>query len=489
MMKTLQSIFQKITLLLLFSLTINQIHAAGAPKGDAAKGEQVFQSYCTSCHKLGDVLIGPDLTGVISRWPDYAKLHDWVKNPSKYIDNGDPYVAKLMAKANGARMTVPPLTDAQIDDVLAYANTGGGKTTTSTTTGPNNTSAYAPVPEETGLLKWLFIGVLVLIAVILYLANRIWNTFKKNEKPEDDFTRDRGFKAVQKFNAWMMPIFGFGFLALCIWECTVHLTPTYQRPESASDIGVQIDKLFNQTVLVTAIVFFITQILLFYFTFRYSYKKGKKGYYYPHNNTIEFIWTIVPALVLSYLVLQGFKTWRAATDNPDNKPLTVEAFAKQFDWTFRYPGPDGKLGRTNFLKIDPANNPLGIDYSDPASKDDYITTELHLPVNRDIYLKLRSQDVIHDAYLPHFRMQMYAQPGMDNRLRFKPIITTVDMRKKVNKSDFNYELACNQLCGAAHYNMRRIITVETDNEFGTWEKTNKPAYDSYKASLQSASLK
>ena len=218
---------------------------------------------------------------------------------------------------------------------------------------------------------------------------------------------------------------------------------------------------------------------------------GRKALHYSHNNTIEVIWTTIPAIVLSYLVLDGFKVWREANARPDNHPFVVEAFAKQFQWTFRYPGPDGKLGKVDFRKIS-ADNPLGLDFDDPAAKDDIITKELHLPDNEPVEMDLRSQDVIHDAYLPQFRMQLYAQPGMNNSMRFTPIFTTEEMRAKTANEKFDYVLVCNQLCGAGHYNMGAKVVVALAPEIRKWESTFKPAYADYQAatgSKLSASLK
>ncbi|MGZ5242686.1 MAG: c-type cytochrome [Bacteroidia bacterium] len=485
MMKTLHSALLKFSLLLFTFAIFNTAQAA-----DPAKGEQIFKTNCTSCHdaKFEGTLIGPNLKGVKARWKDEKKLHAFIKNSQAVINSGDSYAKGLLAQFNGVLMPPQDLTDEQIADVVAYVDAGGTQAAAPAggPTAGGGGAAYAPVPADDSWLRWIGLGILALLLVIFFLSSKLLKSvFGLNVDKEDG--KKAKSTVVQNLNAIIFPIFLILWFGLMIWETMIHTTPEFMRPEAASDTGAEIDRLFDMTLIVTAIVFVLTQVLLFWYAFRYRHKEGKKGYYYPHNNTVEFIWTSIPAVVLAALVLYGFKTWQKATGNPDDNPLTIEAFAKQFDWTFRYPGPDGKLGRTDFLKIDPGANPLGIDFTDPASKDDYIVTELHLPVNRDIYLKLRSQDVTHAAYLVHFRAQMYANPGMDTRMRFKPTITTADMRLKTGNANFNYELACNQLCGAAHFNMRRLVIVEKENEFQNWQKDKKPAFDKVKDQQTTAS--
>lgn len=474
MMKTLHSALLKFSLLL---FTFAFFHTAQA--ADPAKGEQIFKTNCTACHdaKFEGTLVGPNLKGVKSRWKDEKKLYAFIKNSQEVIKSGDSYAKGLLAQFNGAIMPPQDLTDEQIGDLLAYVDAGGTQAAAAPAGGGGAT--YAPVPADDSWMRWIGLGILGLLLIIFFLSSKLLKNVGLNvEKEEGVKHRNSG---LQKINAIIFPVFFIAWFGLMIWELGIHTTPEYMIPEAASDTGQEIDRLFYMTTIITTIVFVLTQVLLFWYAFRYRHKEGKKGYYYPHNNTVEFIWTSIPAVVLAALVLYGFKTWQKATGNPDDNPLTVEAFAKQFDWTFRYPGPDGKLGRTDFMKIDPGSNPLGIDFTDPASKDDYLVTELHLPVNRDIYIKLRSQDVTHAAYLPHFRAQMYANPGMDTRMRFKPIITTAEMRKKTNNPKFDYELACNQLCGAAHFNMRRVVVIEQENEFQNWQKDKKPAFDKIKS--------
>jgi cytochrome c oxidase subunit 2 len=475
-MRKLNAALKTISFLLLALLIFNTARAQ-----DLKDGEKTFKNVCSACHKLGEVLIGPDLTGVKTRWKDETKLIAFVHNSQAVINGGDAYAKNLFDKFNHTIMPPQDLTDDQVKNVLAYVS-GGGATTASAPGGPNVVENYTPVPASNWLTKWLFYLIVILVIAVVILAVRLMNSLNRNTENE---TEEHEFEKKglnwQKINAILWPLFGIAFFIFLVQQYNYGMK--FMHPEAASEDGKTLDHMFNVTVWLTAIVFVITQALLFWYGFRYRRNKKRKGYYYPHNNTVEFIWTTVPAVTLAILVLFGFKTWNKVTKKPTNNMIEVEAFAKQFDWTFRYPGKDGKLGRTNFMLIDPAKNPLGLDFTDPASKDDYVTTEYHLPVNTNVLMHLRSQDVTHDFYLVHFRMQMYVNPGLENWLQFKPIYTTEDFRKRINNPTFDYELACNQLCGAGHFNMRRVLTIDSKEGFKKWdaEKAMKPAYDKYKA--------
>jgi cytochrome c oxidase subunit 2 len=477
-MRTFQRALRTVSFLLLAVFFINTAHAQ-----DIQDGQKTFTNICSACHKLGEVLIGPDLTGVKTRWKDESKLIAFVRNSQSVINGGDPYAKALFDKFNHTIMPPQDLTDDQIKNVLAYESSGGKGPEVagggSSASGGGGAENFTPVPGSDTFVKWILILVVVLVVIVLLLANRLLgflNRSKEHETEEHEFEK-RGIN-WQKVNSFIWPLFGIGFFVF-IWQQWEYGKQFLRPSQSASEVGEVLDKLFNTTVVITGIVFILTHILLFWYGFRYRRNKSRKGYYYPHNNMVEFIWTSVPAVVLAILVLYGFKTWNAATSKPTGDHIEIEAFAKQFDWTFRYPGPDGKLGRTNFMLIDPVKNPLGIDFTDPASKDDAVTTEFHLPVNKTVMVHLRSQDVTHDFYLVHFRVQMYANPGLENWLKFKPIYTTDDYRKLINNPNFDYELACNQLCGAGHFNMRRVLVIDKQADFDKWARGLTPSYTKY----------
>ncbi|HTD98677.1 MAG TPA: cytochrome c oxidase subunit II [Mucilaginibacter sp.] len=246
-------------------------------------------------------------------------------------------------------------------------------------------------------------------------------------------------------------------------------------PESASKHGVEIDFMFWVTTIITLIVFFITQILLFGFAFKYRGSDKRKGYYYPHNNTIEKIWTVIPAIVLTILVVFGFFTWRTVTNTDNVKgDINIDITGHQFAWELRYPGKDGKLGAVNYSAFYSASNVLGVDFKDRNSFDDLKADTMVLPVNRSIRLNIHAQDVIHSVYLPHFRVQMNAVPGLPTYFKFTPTITTSDMRIKMDDPKFDYLVLCNKICGGGHYNMQKPIKVVTEAEYQEWISRQKP---------------
>lgn len=241
----------------------------------------------------------------------------------------------------------------------------------------------------------------------------------------------------------------------------------YLLPPSASKHGIITDKLLDVNWVLLIVVFLITQTLLFYYAFRYNHKKESKALFYPINHTLELVWTIIPTIVLGGMIVYGLTVWNNITKPPPKDAMLIELYGKQFDWTVRYAGADNVLGKSNFRLITD-ENPLGVDASDPASKDDIITKELHLPVGAKILLKIHSRDVIHSAYLPHFRTQMNAVPGMTTEFFFEPIITTQQMREYTKNEKFNYVLLCNKICGVAHYNMKMGVVAEEPEQFTKW---------------------
>jgi cytochrome c oxidase subunit 2 len=256
------------------------------------------------------------------------------------------------------------------------------------------------------------------------------------------------------------------------WSLTVQ--GSMSLPEAASVHGVAIDDMFTLTTVLTLIVFFITQIALFGFLFLYRGSDKRKAYFYPHNNTIEKIWTIIPAIVLTMLVVFGFFTWEKVMNTTEVKgDLNIDVTGHQFQWELRYPGKDGKLGATNYTLYSGLNI-LGIDYKDPNSLDDLRADTLVLPVNKSIRINIHAQDVIHSLYMPHFRVQLNAVPGLPTFFKFVPTITTAEMRVRTDNPKFEYLLYCNKICGSAHYNMQKIVRVVTQEEYQDWIARQKP---------------
>jgi len=177
--------------------------------------------------------------------------------------------------------------------------------------------------------------------------------------------------------------------------------------------------------------------------------------------------------VVEAVLLFGFAIplWAARVDRmpPEGEALVVQVTAEQFAWNVHYPGPDRVFGRTDIKLLDLQANPLGLDRTDPAAKDDVTTlNQLYLPVNRPIIVRLRSKDVIHSFGVPELRVKQDAVPGFTIPIWFVPNVTTADMRTRLGKPEFQYEIACAQLCGLGHYRMRGFVTIQTAEEFQKW---------------------
>jgi len=247
---------------------------------------------------------------------------------------------------------------------------------------------------------------------------------------------------------------------------------------AASEHGEKIDTMLNITFLITGIVFFLTQILLFWFAFKYQYSEKRKAYYFPHNNNLEILWTTVPAIALCILVGFGLFYWFKITGDAPKDAMQVEVTGKQFGWIFRYPGKDGVFGKKYYQNIsDKDNNSLGLIWDDPASHDDIVVNnEVYLIKDKPVKLIINSRDVIHDVGLAHFRMKMDAVPGTPTTMWFTPKYTTEEMKKITKNEEFEYELSCDQMCGKGHFTMRAVVKVVTEDEFILWKAKQKTNY-------------
>ena len=262
----------------------------------------------------------------------------------------------------------------------------------------------------------------------------------------------------------------------------------------ASEHGSILDKMFNVTLFFTGIVFVITHILLFYFGWKYSAKKGRKALFIPHDNKLEIIWTAIPAVVMTFLVVGGLDAWNEvmADVSDDDKYLEIEATGFQFGWNLRYPGADGLIGEKNY-KLISSENPLGQNWKDEKNLDDFLATELVLPVGQKVRVRITAQDVLHNFYLPHFRVKMDAIPGMPTYFVFTPSKTTEEYRQELKKyaeynvpdpadplkmlwETFEYELACAELCGRGHYSMKRPVKIVSQEEYDTWLASQSSYY-------------
>lgn len=275
-------------------------------------------------------------------------------------------------------------------------------------------------------------------------------------------------KQEGKVQAAMMLMFLVAYFIFIIWQ--VMEWGPLALPVSASEHGVVTDNLLDVTWWIIIPVFIVTHILLFWFGYRYVYDENRRADFFAHSNKLELIWTVVPAITLTILILYGLNTWNDITAPIDEETdhVKVQLYAKQFEWSARYAGQDGQLGNANVRFIE-ADNMQGMDKSDPAGQDDKIVVrEFHLPVNVPVQFTFRSQDVIHSAYMPHFRAQMNCVPGMTTQFKFTPTITTAEMKQITGNDEFEYILLCNKICGAAHYNMQMTIVVESEEDYKLW---------------------
>ena len=270
-------------------------------------------------------------------------------------------------------------------------------------------------------------------------------------------------------NGILFLIIGFGFLAFVIWQMITwdHLL----LPPASSVHGAEIDTLMKVSMTLILVVFFALSPMLFYFAYKYRGRKENKAYFFAHNNKLEIVWTVVPTIILTALIIYGLRTWDRAM-NPDISEATViEVYSKQFDWTARYSGTDNILGDANYKLVE-GRNTLGVDVNDENSADDIVVREVHLPVNKPVLLKFRSRDVIHSAFLPHFRVQMNCVPGLSTQFAFTPTKTTAEMKESEGE-DFEYVLLCNKICGSAHFNMQMKFIVESEEDYNKWLSSQK----------------
>ena len=308
------------------------------------------------------------------------------------------------------------------------------------------------------LVVFLTIAAMVQLVRVNELLSEITNK-DTNEVTDEDNNQ----------NGILFIIIGFGFLAFVIWQMITwdHLL----LPPASSVHGAEIDGLMQVSMTLILVVFFALTPMLFYFAYKYRGKKENTAYFFAHNNRLEVAWTVIPTIVLTALIIYGLRTWDRAM-NPDVSDATViEVYSKQFDWTARYSGADNILGDANFRLVE-GRNTLGVDLNDEKAADDIVVREVHLPVNKPVLLKFRSRDVIHSAFLPHFRVQMNCVPGLSTQFAFTPTKTTAEMKENEGE-DFEYVLLCNKICGSAHFNMQMKFVVESEEDYNKWINSQK----------------
>lgn len=328
----------------------------------------------------------------------------------------------------------------------------------------------------------VFICIALLLLIVLQIA-----------RVRDLAKQLRGAEEVEARNTNMTGIYLVLFMGAFLIIATVSavLYKNYMLGhgphESASAHGGRIDSMMDVTLGVTYIVFVITHILLFWYAFRYRQRKGGKAQFISHNNTLEIVWTGIPAVVMTFLVIGGLDAWNDIMGDvgSDDDYIEIEATGYQFAWQMRFPGEDGLLGRKDFRLIDGGNNPLGQDWTDLKNADDIHVNNFKLPVGKKVRVRITAKDVLHDFYLPQFRVKMDAVPGLPTYFVFTPTKTTKEWRKGLSEykeyqipdpndpekmlwETANYELACAELCGKGHWSMQRTFEIVEEDEYEAW---------------------
>jgi cytochrome c oxidase subunit 2 len=333
----------------------------------------------------------------------------------------------------------------------------------------------------------LSIAVVALVGLAIWQLTKIFQLSQMKSEPtqiaDDKDNQNNGYLMF----AFLVFIYGLTFFSFYNYG-------KFLLPAASSEHGAEYDNLMLVSFVIIFLVMAITQVLLHYFAFKYRGKAGQKALYFADNNKLELIWTSIPVVVLTGLILWGLYTWNDIMNPKEGEdPIVIELYAQQFNWTARYAGADNVLGDANVRLIDIDNaNILGVDTQDPNAADDIVVKELHLPVGQKVLFKMRSQDVLHSAYMPHFRAQMNCVPGMITEFAFTPTETTAEMRQrpetieKVKRTnalraqraaqgipnndtwEFDYVLLCNKICGKSHYNMQMKIVVDTPEDYQKW---------------------
>ncbi len=344
-------------------------------------------------------------------------------------------------------------------------------------------------------------SLLVLIVLVL-LSIAIWQLTKIFDLTQVGQTSGNNTQVANDNDNKVQGYLMFGFLGFIYLTTILSIYYCGKFPlidDSASEHGPLLDNLMIISMILIFIVQTITQALLHYFAYKYRGRQGQIATYFADNNKLEFIWSAIPAVVLAVLIFYGLYAWSDImfVDKEDEQDsIVIELYAKQFSWEARYAGTDNVLGKANVRYIEGVNT-VGVDLGDPNAQDDKVVTgEFHIPKGKRIIFKIRSQDVLHSAYMPHFRAQMNCVPGMVTNFSFTPTVTTLEMREdsdmiakvdNINKIrqkkslqliaegktaldpyTFDYLLLCNKICGASHYNMQMKIVVDTPEDYKKW---------------------
>ncbi|MEI8141409.1 MAG: cytochrome c oxidase subunit II [Chitinophagia bacterium] len=315
------------------------------------------------------------------------------------------------------------------------------------------------------------------IAIIALVFIVIFQIAKASEHVSILKGEEAARKQTNKINGALMIVFMvLGFVG--IYVCNEYLFgKTLLAQEAASIQGEKVDQMIWVTLAITGIVFVVTQVLLFWFAYKYQENDNRKVFFFAHSTKLELIWTAIPAITLTVLVVFGLRNWFFFTGEPPKNAMVVEVTGKQFGWIFRYPGKDAVFGKKYYKNIDPATNSVGIVWDDKLAQDDILTEQtMYVVKGTPVKLIIGSRDVIHDVGLSHFRLKMDAVPGIPTTMWFTPKFTTKEMKEKTGNPNFAYEISCDQMCGNGHYSMKGIVEVVTQEEYDMWMAKQKAQY-------------
>ncbi|WP_064197663.1 MULTISPECIES: cytochrome c oxidase subunit II [Emticicia] len=325
------------------------------------------------------------------------------------------------------------------------------------------------------LIVALAIVFIVLTILVISKTQTLLKGVKGDSEQNDEMADSaNNINAIGLFVFWILSVIGI-FWSF-IYAKKDFLMAFGDIPSASSVHGKETDFWFWFGMAVVTASFLVVNSVLFYFPLKYRYNKNRVAHFYPHNNTLEIVWTLIPAVVMAALVFTGLKVWNKVMSEAPKDAEVIEIMGKQFGWQVRYGGVDnGKLGNYNYKLIDDAaGNEFGIDFTDENSFDDFTnSSELHIPKGKPVLLKIRARDVLHSVFIPHMRVKMDAVPGMPTKFWFIADKSTADMQGELGNPDFKYEIACTEVCGRSHFAMKLILVVDEPADYEKWKKEQK----------------
>lgn len=383
----------------------------------------------------------------------------------------DTVVEDTIATAQASIDTVgaeAPTADSTAATPATDTTVAAGTSTSTTSTASSTTEEVKQIDPQVYKNLTYYILLFLVVCTIIAVVGKILSIY--------ELTRKMNGKYNPFANNTFQGILLLLFLVFFLWSLYYGYSVwgSWAWRSAVTEHGEKIDTMFIITTVIITFVLVVVHALLLSFPYIYRMRSANsKAYFYPHNDTIEKIWTIVPATVLTILVLFGFFTWRSITNVPEDlqkSAIQIEVLGEQFAWHVRYTGNDGNLGKRNYKLTTPIN-PYGIDFSDKHAWDDVQGSDIVIPVNKPVRFHIISKDIIHSFYIPDFRVQMNAVPGMTNYFQFTPTVTTEEMRERMNDPKYDYVMLCNKICGSGHYNMQKKVVVVTEAAYKEWLST------------------